>query len=127
MAYLDVSDAILDPMLASRFTVRRRSEAVDGFGISRQTFQRIQNIVGVVCDASPGDLRRLPEDQWMARHISVVTRYRLIGPAPGMQPDVIEWQGSDYVVKLLGPYAQFGAGFVQAIAGSMTTIDPPTP
>lgn len=127
MAYLDVTSVLSDPMLASRFTVRRRPEVVGDSGVSQVGEQRFTNLIGVVQNASPSDLRRLPEDQRMERHLSVITTFRLRGPSPGFQPDVVEWDGSDYVVSMLEPYANFGPGFVQAICGSMTTIDPPTP
>ena len=126
MAYLDVSDVLLDPTLTDVFTVTRRAETVNGFGESVTATSTYDGVVGVVCTASPNDLERLPEMDRMGRHLSVVTRFRLQGPAPGFKPDLIEWNGDAFVVEAVDPYPQYGAGFVQAIVGSIDSIDEAT-
>lgn len=127
MAYLDVSDVLLDPELADIFTVIRRAEAVSSKGRSTLTPTTIPNVIGVICAAHGNDLDRLDDSQRMGRHISIVTQFRLIGPAPGQQPDNIEWQGDTFVILTIEPYPQYGKGFIQAIAGSVDMIDQPTP
>ncbi len=123
-AFLDVSDILVDPEIACSFVVYRRAEDVGQngrAGIGSKPF----NALGVVTVAHGNDLLRLPEEQRMDRHITIVTRTMLQGPSEGVQPDAIGWAGSYYVVKTIDPYPQYGAGFIQAIAGSMDNMDPP--
>lgn len=127
MPDLDVSDVLLDPVLASRFTVNRRTETMAGNGRPVVTLKSIQNVVGIITSASPDDLERLDDHQRMGRNLVVVTKFRLIGPAPGKQPDTIEWQGNTFIVKEIDPYSQYGQGFIQAIVGSIDSIDQAAP
>ncbi len=64
-------------------------------------------------------------------NLCVVTKFRLRGPTPGYQPDIIVWYGNEFIVKQLDPYPQYGQGFMQAIVGSVKHIDaaflPPVP
>lgn len=126
-AFLDVSEVLLDPTLVDSFTVNRRAETVNNFGESTLTVTVMEGVLGVVCSASPNDLKRLDDRELMGRHLSVVTRFRLQGPSPGYQPDTILWNGDEYVVKLIDPYPQYGYGFIQAIVGSIDAQDEPTP
>jgi len=123
MAFIDMTEVVTDPMLASSFTVKRRFESVDAHGRSVQATKLIPDVIGVVTSAGRNDLERLPEDQRMGRNFVVVTNFKLRGPAVGFQPDVVVWLGSDCVVKQLDPYPQFGQGFMQAIIGSMENMD----
>lgn len=125
MPFLDVTDVVLDPMLADRVTVNRRAESISNSGRASVTPQVFSNVVGVVTMASPNDLQRLPDDQRTGRNISFITKFKLRGTAPGFQPDTIVWLGDEFVVKVVEPYTRFGAGFVQAIAGSMNFQDAP--
>ena len=121
--FLDVSDALLDPMLADSFTVNRRTEFIDTHGRAQVTSNVIENVIGVVCAANPNDLERLPEDQRMGRHISIVTKFRLQGPSPSFQPDTVVWNDDIFIIKNVEIYNRFGKGFIQAIAGSMDFVD----
>jgi hypothetical protein len=123
MAFIDMTDTVVDPMLATTFTVKRRQETVNSKGRSVQTVKMIPGVVGVVTSAGRNDLERLPEEQRMGRNFVVVTNFKLRGPTTGYQPDVIVWLGSDCVIKQLDPYPQFGLGFMQAIIGSMENMD----
>lgn len=120
-----MSDAF-GPEMLDEFEVVRRAETVDSNGEAVIGSVALM-AVGVVCRASPDDLQRLPELDLMDAYISVVTQFRLRGPARAagrqFKPDVIRWQGSSFVVKALDPYTNFGAGFVQAICGSVDSVD----
>ncbi len=126
MAYLDVSEALTDPMLSDLFNVIRRPETIVK-GRSTVNPVTIPNVSGVVAAAHGNDLDRLDDNQRMGRNLTIVTRFRLRGPTPGYQPDLIVWKGDQYLVKLVDPYPQYGAGFVQAIVGSVDSIDQPVP
>ncbi len=125
MALLDFSEVILDADLCDTIVVKRRAEAVNTSGRPVFTTQTFNDVVAVVTSAGKNDLERLPEDQRMGRNLCIVTNFKLRGPAPGYQPDLITWYGDDFIVKQLDPYPQFGTGFVQAIVGSIDTIDQP--
>lgn len=124
--FLDVSEVLLDPMIADRFIVNRRVQTLDSHGRVALT-STAMNGVGVVTASSGNDLDRLDDNQRMGRHLTIVTKFRLRGPSPGYQPDTITWKGDTFVVQAIDPYPQYGAGFVQAIAGSMDLLDQPVP
>ena len=128
MAQLDMSDVIEDIDLGDPFIVERMPERIDAHGRSAPQTATLLPAFGTVGAANPNDLERLSDLQRMTRNISIVTKLRLQGPSEGVQPDVVRWQGNRFVVHVVEPYTQDGAGFVQAIAGSISTLDtPPTP
>ena len=131
MAFLDVSDVLLDPDFTNSFVVQRRLETVDVNGRSQvQTFSAPS--FGVVTAASPNDLERLPESDVYRRVISIVTKFKLRGETKdasgnNWKPDLIVWQGDHYLVREIDLYSQFGAGFIQALCSSEDLVDkPPT-
>lgn len=125
MAELDVSDAF-GPELLDQFKYRRRTEEVDSNGEAVITSATLRG-VGVICRAGQNDLERLPEFDAAKSYISVVTQTRLRGVSrqygTQFKPDLIEWQGSIFQVETIEPYTHFGSGFVQAIAGSVDSVD----
>lgn len=133
MPLLDVSDAF-DVDNTDVFQVIRRPETVNDSGESETTDASPVDAQGVICAASPEDLERLDDNDRMQRTISIVTQYRLRGTsrsgAQDWKPDIIVWpkaSGEKYEVKLVEPYTRYGAGFVQALAGSIMAVDaPPT-
>lgn len=131
MPELDVSEALLDPMLTDNFDVIRRIQNIGDNGRATTQNQTFAGRFGVICAASPNDLERLEDSQRMGRNLSLVTQFQLHGPAEqsgvDYQPDVVVWGGDQYVVKHVDPYSRYGAGFIQAIIGSMDIIDQPPP
>lgn len=132
MPDLDVSEALTDPMLTDSFDVLRRKEVLDAHGrVTTPQNQSFAGQYGVISAASPNDLERLEDSQRMGRNLSLITNFRLQGPAEvsgtEYQPDVVVWGGDQYVVKHIDPYSRYGAGFIQAIIGSMDIIDQPPP
>lgn len=131
MPSLDVNDAFGVEFLDA-IIVERRPETVDITGRSRTPGTTTITTSAVVCQAGPNDLARLPESDSMGKVISIVTPFRLRGPAKdgsgqNWKPDVVRWLGGRFVVRLVEPYTGYGRGFVQALAESMTLIDtPPT-
>lgn len=124
-AFLDVSDVLLDPTFTNTFTVNRRVEVIDSNGRPSVTTTVYPNVIGVICAASNNDLMRLPEDDQMGRNMSVVTKFHVQGPSPGVKADTIVWHGDTYIVKYVDVYTQYGAGFVEIIMGSMDSVDTP--
>lgn len=99
--------------------VKRTTTLVKGRTVVSPT--TITGVKGVVTNASPNDLERLPDVQRMDHHISIVTEYVLQGALAGRQPDLVVWRGNTYQVNSVDPYPQFGPGFYQVLAGSVTT------
>lgn len=127
MPTLDVSEVLTDPMLAEKVTVIRRVQAISDKGRTVVTPTEHKNVVAVVTAAHPNDLERLDDNQRTGRHLSVITKFALRATSPGYQPDIVVWRGDSYLVKALDPYPQYGAGFVQAIVGSLDSQDRPVP
>lgn len=121
---ISVREVLLDPDITDLILVSRRRETVSmSTGRSEIVVEKeFPNTQAVVCAASPNDLERLDDSQRMGRNLSIVTTFPLRGPSPGYQPDLISWHGDLFIVKLVDPYPQYGE-FVQAIAGSIDSID----
>lgn len=127
MPFLDVSEILFDPVLAQSVTVYRRTETINTYGESVVTPVPHTGVIGVITSASPNDLQRLDDNQRMGRNMCFVTNFRLQGPSPGKQADLVLWAGDLFVVKWLDPYPLYGAGFVQCIIGSIDHVDLPVP
>lgn len=127
MIGLDLSDALCDPLLLDTFSVTRRIETISPNGRPVTINSVKSGIFGTVCAASPTDLQRLGDYQVQGKTISIVTQYRLHGAvksgATSYQPDVVNWNGSNFLVILVDDYSQYGAGWMQAIATSKDNVD----
>lgn len=124
MPGLDVSDAVLESEFQDTFTVERRTETISTKGRSQTTAETFRQI-GVVYPAGPNDLERLPEEQHMRKTIVICTGFRLRGPSPGFQADVVDWNGDRFVVANVEDFSGFGQGFVSAICQSIDYVDEP--
>ena len=132
MPEIDVSDVLLDPFIASTaFTVIRRQQTVGTNGlpvITTTTFAA----VGALTPSGDNSLVREEAYEQQANSISVITSFRLRGPAKladgtEYMPDVILWDGNHYIVRDLKDWTQFGAGMVEAECLSYDFVDlPPT-
>ena len=125
MPMLDVAFVVMDPMLADRFNVTRRVETIDTNGRPVMTTTPYLNLIGVVTQEDPSKLTRADDSENVPREISVVTKFAIRGASLGFQPDLITWNGTDYLVTSVKPYNRFGAGFYEASAASMTATDTP--
>ena len=124
MPLIDVSEVLVDPDLASRFTVIRRAETVGSNGRSATTDTSFPNIVGVITMQSASELIRRDDGDMITRKISIVTPFRLRSAADGHKPDQVVLDGITYTITEILPYHRFGAGFVEALAVSMNATDP---
>lgn len=130
MPGIDLSIALTNPVTLDAFNVTRRPDTPNNFGESSVVPTTFSNVRGVVCQASPSDMRRLPEEERQLQAISIITRFALRGASndggQDYQPDLVTWAGSNYIVKHIQPYARYGAGFVQVIA-TLTDSAPAPP
>jgi|SRR3954447_5796677 hypothetical protein len=129
MPTLDVNDAY-DPSFMDDVTVVRRITTVNDKGRRVDTSTAF-SIRAVVVVASPDDLQRLPDVEYMNKAISVSApsdqysdRAVLQGPGETAAADELLWHGSSYLVMSIQDYSGYGRGFVQATAVSMTQPDP---
>ena len=110
-----------------RFTVLRRRETVDDYGRSQIVTTR-HVATGSIAPSGDNTLARDENYQTQGNTITVITQFMLRGPSKdagsrGYQPDVIEWDGSHYVVSTLNDYATYGNGVVSADCLSIDMID----
>lgn len=129
MPTLDVNDAF-DPSFIDDVTVVRRIPIVNDKG-RRVDSSTAFSIRAVVVAASPDDLQRLPDAEYMNKAISVCAtadqysdRAVMQGPSDNTAADELLWHGSSYLVMTVQDYSAYGRGFVQATAVSMTQPDP---
>ena len=126
MPRLDVAFMTKDPMLADCFDVLRREDVVGVNGRTTptvvKTFQRVR---GVVTQQDPADLTRRDDGQMVPRLIQVCTTFAVRGVVTGLQPDLISWNGTQYLVKQVYPYSRFGHGTYEVVAESMMAVDVP--
>lgn len=130
MPMLDVSIALTNPYTMDKFNVMRRAVATNNYGEPTITPTTTNNVNGVVHPGRPNDLKRLPEAQIMSKTIVVITRFALRGATKDgtpqeWEPDVVVWNGDNYLVITTDDYSQFARGFVYAICSSMDTMDAP--
>ncbi len=136
MPDLDVSFVVSDPMLADTFTVTRRIETIGANGVltvrtSLITVAPGTNVPlrGIVTQEEPATLMRNPEAQIAPRVIFVASTFKFMGLSSKngvtWQPDLINWDGSSYVVKKILPYSRYGFGVYEVVAESMTQPDVP--
>jgi hypothetical protein len=130
MPFLDVSSLLLDPDFAQRLTIERRTDQVGANGRTVQTPQIITpKPIGVVLpvDTAIGGnaLERNPDEQHRGAALEIITKFRLQGPAPGFQPDVLVYEGNRYIITIVNTLSKYGAGFIRAECSSMDSVDNP--
>lgn len=125
MANVDVSEVLLDPDLCDRFDVTRRAEVMGADGRASVVGTVFSGVIGVVVASSPSGMERRDDGQMLSHTATVVTKFRLRGPAPGFQPDQITIDGTTFTVLDILPFSRFGAGFVEATAEAMSAAAAP--
>lgn len=125
MVAFDMRDAVMAPEFMDSFQVIRRNQAVNNYGRAQNTPQFTANAVGVVTPASAKQLERLPDMQYIGKALSIVTTYPIQGPTPGVDPDLIVWNGDNFVVQLLDDASNYGPGFVTVVCTSIDSTELP--
>lgn len=115
MADIDVSDLLNDPDFADVVTVIRRSQTIGANGRSENYGQYFDDVAMCISPTGRNEIERLDDSQKQLRSIKAITSFRLQGPTVGQGSDIVMWQDSAYLVAVVDPYTQFGAGFVEAI------------
>lgn len=124
MPTIDMSEVIDDPDLTESVTLLRRVETLGANG--RNTITETSYTIGAVVTpgTQPGFIRT-PDGQAMPNTITVHTSTILQGPAAGLQPDIIQWNGMNYVVRIIYDFSNFGAGFTSAQCEAISLVGQP--
>lgn len=128
MPTIDVSEVLSDPDFCEELIILRRTSVENIHGRAVITPTEISpRPLGIVItkDTAIGGnvIERTPEAQYRGAALDVYTTFRLRGPAPGYQPDVVMWNGDPYVVTLINDFSNFGRGYIHADCTSLTSID----
>lgn len=116
--WLDLTEVIEDPYFEDSFTVLRRKQTVNSFGepviVVEHTYP---DVGGIVIPTGNNSLVRQEAFESQQNAIQIITKFRL-RPASkdgtvDYQPDIVQWDGSSYLVRTSNEYTRFGAGFVQ--------------
>lgn len=116
MPLLDVTEVLDDPLFNEPMIVIRNQEVIGEDGrvtLVKTTFTPF----GVVTAGKPDPLLRTSDYEAAKNTITVNTRFFLIDATTGMtnyQPDIVNWQGRDYLVRKSYDYSKYGAGFIHA-------------
>lgn len=114
MPFLDVTDVLRDSDFCDYTLVcTRNTQTVDADGFATNATQEIP-FNGVVTVDRSLEARRMAAGQSIGGAILVVTQFRLTQGRPGLDADVVLYNGRHYRVTFVDPYTSYGAGFVQA-------------
>ncbi|WP_416778192.1 head-tail adaptor [Xenorhabdus budapestensis] len=114
MPFLDMSDILLDPdFVDTSLVCHRNTQTTDEDGFTTNTAQSIP-FAGVVTVDRALEARRMEAGQTISGAILIVTQFRLTQGQPGLDADIVTYQGRQYRVTFVDPYTAYGAGFVQA-------------
>jgi hypothetical protein len=128
MPQLDVSLALTNPYTLDTFSVLRRADTSNSFGEATLSTTTFNNVRGVVYPEGDNRLQRLRDIQLQAKAICVITRFALRGSSKdgtgqNFQPDIVVWNGNNFIVELVDDYSQYAAGFIMATC-VMTDLNP---
>jgi len=131
MPMMDLSVALTNPYTLDTCIVLRRQQVVNNFGEGKMTINRIPNVRGVIYPDGQEGLTREAARQVNAKTIVIITRFALRGESETtdqvqFQPDVIEWNGNQFLVTDVKDYSNFAKGFVQCTCESTDMVDRPT-
>jgi hypothetical protein len=113
MPLLDVSDVLLDPDFFDTLVCTRNVQTVGDDGMATNTSTDTP-FIGVVTSDSGDILTRMETGSRVKGSILVCTKFRLVESAPGIDADIVTWDGSRYTVTTVNNYSRYGAGFVEA-------------
>jgi hypothetical protein len=124
MPSVDVTELLVDPDFAETVQVIRRQETITDKG-RVQTVNQTFNVVACVQPQSDQPMIRGPDQQNLPQLIEVISQWRLRGIAPGYQPDLVLWNGTQFVVNKVYNWGHYASGFVVAECSSMDHLDQP--
>lgn len=134
MPELDVSDVASSIEFADFVSVIRRATSTNDYGEVVNASTTYDRVVATVVPVGK-NLRRDPDAQFTPNEINVVMQLRqpnvaggqlkLQGASDGFQPDIVVWNGDNYLVINTNDYSAFGGGQVEARCSSVDLGDQP--
>jgi len=126
MSFIDVTDVILDPMVAgqSAQVLRRRQEVGDN-GEDTVTLSPLIPIVCGIWPSGDNKLVRTEDYSTLGQEFTIVTTFRLRGQTREQStgrsylPDLVMHDGNAYIVNQINEYTHYGAGFIEATCESI--------
>ncbi|AOK00185.1 hypothetical protein [Burkholderia vietnamiensis] len=114
MAFLDVTEVLLDPdFMDTGLLCNRMTQTVDDHGRAQNTVASTPFAAVVTSDK--GDiLHRNADGSRIIGSITLHTMFRLMDGSAGYDADEVEWAGRTYTVVNVNDYSHFGRGFVCA-------------
>jgi hypothetical protein len=118
---VDMRRALTNPYTLDKFAVVRRQQIKGDNGIVGVIPQTFPRVYGVVTPATQQkDLQRMSDAQIQSKAILVVTRFGLRGATEDQlqtdfQPDIIVWNGDNYLVIFPDDYSNYAQGFIRAV------------
>ncbi|WP_261524057.1 hypothetical protein [Burkholderia multivorans] len=114
MAFLDVTDVLLDPdFMDTGLLCNRMTQTVDDHGRAQNTVASTPFAAVVTSDK--GDiLHRNADGSRIIGSITLHTMFRLLDGSVGQDADEVVWAGRTYTVVNVNDYSHFGRGFVCA-------------
>lgn len=125
MPLIDTSELLVDPDFVEPVTVLRRMQLVSEQGRVSTQNQSFMNVIACVQPQSDEPMVRGTDSQLLPALISVHTKFRLRGISPNFQPDIVIWNGNQFVVNKVFNWSHFGLGYVMAECSSMDHLDEP--
>jgi len=129
MPMINLTVALTSPMLCDSFSVIRRTETVGTNGRSTVATQTFNGLYGPVKPADANDLRRYPDMDVTDKTITVTTAFALRGESETagseFKPDIVVWNGDNFIVRHVEDWSNFVPGFVRAICTSTDLVDAP--
>lgn len=115
MAWLDVSEILLDPdFMDTGLTCKRSIQDIGDNGRATNTVASIP-FAGVVTSDKGDLLERVVTGERVTGSITIHTPFALTdGAGDSSISDIVTWQGRDYTVSNVNNYSHFGRGFVAA-------------
>ncbi|HEM8999486.1 TPA: hypothetical protein U2T46_001531 [Burkholderia cenocepacia] len=114
MAFLDVTEVLLDPdFMDTGLTCNRMTQTVDAHGRG-QNAPTATTFAAVVTSDKGDILHRNADGSRIIGSITLHTMFRLSDGSAGQDADEIMWAGRTYTVVNVNDYSHFGRGFVCA-------------
>ena len=114
MAFLDVTDILLDPDFCDTGIVCNRNiETISNQGLATITPSQT-TFTGVVTNDNGDTIRRMADAERTVGNINIRTKFRLQDGSAGRTADTIVWQGRTYTVSNVKDFTNYGQGFVVA-------------
>lgn len=114
MAQLDVTDVLLDPdFMDTGLVCERKTQTVGNNGRAANS-TALLSFAGVVTSNNGDILERLATGQRTKGSITIHTQFQLVDGGPGLDADVVQWEGRRYTVSNVNDYSHFARGFIVA-------------